>query len=122
MNSRFVNVVNRKTGQVWLTSVRWCSSFWCRFVGYQFRRRLKPNEALILVYRKDSISATSIHMLFVFTPLTVVWINEQGTVTSVQLAQPWRPYYASPAPARYVLETTPELFELIHQGDEIDFI
>jgi uncharacterized membrane protein (UPF0127 family) len=117
-----VNLVHRTTGQVLLASVHWCSSFWCRLVGFQFRRHLKPGEALILVYHKDSISATSIHMFFVFTPLTVVWINQHGKVTDVQLAQPWRPYYASPEPARYVLETACELIGLIHPGDEIDFV
>ena len=121
MGNRPVKIVDRHTGRVLLASARWCSSFWCRFIGFQFRRRLKPGEALILVYHKDSISATSIHMFFVFTPLTVVWINRQGRVTSVQLAQPGRPYYASPEPASYVLETSPELVDLFQPGDEVDF-
>lgn len=120
--SQMVKVVNRNTGQILFDSARWGSSFWRRFVGFQFRRRLKPGEALILVYKKDAIGATSIHMFFVFTPLTVIWINRQGIVTSVQLAHPWRPYYASPEPASYVLETSPELFDLIRPGDEVDFV
>ena len=120
--SRKVNVVQRDTGQTLLEEVRWCSSYGCKLVGFQFRRRLKSEEALILVYNQDSVRSTSIHMFFVFTPLTVVWVNRQGRVTSVQLAQPWRPYYASPEPASYVLETSPELIDLFHPGDEVDFM
>jgi uncharacterized membrane protein (UPF0127 family) len=50
-----------------------------------------------------------------------VWINNQGRVTSAQIAKPWRPYYASPEPARYVLETSPDFLNHIAVGDEVDF-
>jgi uncharacterized membrane protein (UPF0127 family) len=61
-------------------------------------------------------------MFFVFFPIAAVWINNQGVVTSAQLAKPWRPFYASPTPARYVLETEPEFLNKISVGDEVDFI
>ena len=117
-----VKVVRRETGEVLVESARWCDRPLCRLVGLQFRRRLKPGEALILVKRKDSISASSIHMFFVFFPLAVVWINSQGEVTSAQLARPWRPYYASPAPACCVLETAPEFLGRVAPGDLVDFV
>ena len=114
-------LVQRQSGNVLLSQVKWCSSRLCRLVGYQFRRRLKSDEALVMVYPKDSVSATSIHMFFVFTPLTVIWINSLGRVPSVQLAKPWRPYYASPEPACYVLEAHPDFIAQLHPGDEVDF-
>lgn len=117
-----VRIVERNSGAVLIETARWCRSYFCRLVGYQFRRRLKPGEALILVYRNESIRNSSIHMFFVLTPLTVVWINRAGRITSVQLAQPWRPYYASPEPACYVLETSPEAIDKFHPGDELDFV
>ena len=60
-------------------------------------------------------------MFFVFFSIAAVWINSQGRVTSAQLAKPWRPYFASPEPARYVLETSPDLLERIAVGDELEF-
>lgn len=117
-----VSVVNRKTSQVYINSARWCESYLCKFLGFQFRRRLKSGEALILVHETDSIKGSSIHMFFVFMNLAVVWINKEGRVTSAQLARPWRPYYASPEPACYVLETSPEILDRISPGDEIDFV
>jgi uncharacterized protein len=117
-----VKVVNRETGEVLVESARWCASPICRLAGLQFRRRLRPGEALILAKRRDSISASSIHMFFVFFPLAVVWINSQGEVTGAQLARPWRPYYASPAPACCVLETEPEFLNKIKAGDKVDFV
>jgi uncharacterized membrane protein (UPF0127 family) len=122
MHRNFTKVINRKTGEILFNSAKWCESRVCKFVGYQFRRRLKSDEALILVHQKESIKGTSIHMLFVFTSLMIVWINRKGVATHVQIAQPWRPYYASPVPACYVLETSPENFNLISVGDELDFV
>ena len=122
MAFKSVTVRNRNTEEVLIRSARWCSSRLCRLRGLQFRRRLGPGEALILVKDKDSIANTSIHMLFVFFPIAAVWIDGTGRVTSAQLARPWRPYYASGEPARYVLETSPEFLARIEVGDKVDFI
>ena len=121
-NIRYVKVANRRTGETLFASVKWCQSRLCRFIGFQFRRRLKPGEAIVLVHDKDTISGTSIHMLFVFTSLAVFWVNSQGEVTSAQLAKPWRPFYASPIPAQYVIETRREEIAGVSVGDELEFI
>jgi uncharacterized protein len=117
-----VDVVNRATGQVLLRSARWCSSRLCRLVGLQFRRRLRPGESLLMAWKGESIGRTSIHMFFVFFPIAAVWVNRQGRVTSAQLARPWRPYYASPEPACYVIEAEPSLLERVRVDDELDFV
>jgi hypothetical protein len=122
INKAYVQVVQRSTGQVLIPSARWCSDRLSRLRGLQFRLRLKPGEALILVKPADSVLNSSIHMFFVFFPIAAVWINGQGRVTSAQLAKPWRPYYASPQPARYVLETSPDFLQRIAVGDEVDFV
>ncbi len=117
-----VHVLNRETGEILIESARWCASRICRLIGLQFRRRLNPGEALILVKDKDSIANSSIHMFFVFFPIAAIWINSKGKITSAQLAKPWRPYYASPEPACYVLETSPDFLEKISEGDFLDFV
>ena len=117
----FVRVTNKVTKEVLIQSARWCSSRLCRLRGLQFRRRLKPGEALILVKDKDSVASSSIHMFFVIFPIAAVWVNSKGKVTSAQLAKPWRPYYASAEPAAYVIETAPDFLEKITVGDTIEF-
>ena len=120
--SKTVKVIRRGTGEMLLENVKWCESWFCKLRGLQFRRNLKPGEALILVHPKESVRSTSIHMFFVFFPIAAIWINSQGVVTSAQLAKPWRPYYASPTPACFVLETTPDFLDTISIGDEVEFI
>jgi uncharacterized membrane protein (UPF0127 family) len=117
-----VRVVKRETGEVLIQAARWCSSHLSRLRGLQFRRRLKPGEALILSKAKDSVASSSIHMFFVFFPIAAVWVNGEGRVTSAQLARPWRPYYASPEPARYVIETSPDFLDCVQVGDHLDFL
>ena len=121
MAGKHVRVVNGSTGEVIIGAARWCSSRLCRLRGLQFRRALAPGEALILVKPADSIAHTSIHMFCVFFPIGAVWVNGRGRVTSAQLALPWRPYYASPEPARYVLEMEPRVLERFAVGDEVRF-
>jgi len=117
-----VRVLNKETGETLIESACWCASRICRLIGLQFRKRLNPGGALILVKDKDSIANSSIHMFFVFFPIAAIWINSKGKVTSAQLAKPWRPYYASAEPACYVLETSPDLLEKISEGDILDFV
>ena len=71
--------------------------------------------------KEEGVGITSIHMFFVFFPIAAIWINNDLQVTSAQLAKPWRPYYASPTPARFVLETTPDVLERISVGDQLEF-
>ena len=110
-----VRVINQETGEVLIESGRWCTNRICKLIGLQFRRQLNPGEALIL-------ESSSIHMFFVFFPIAAIWFNSKGKVTSAQLAKPWRPYYASQEPARYVLETSPKFLEKISIGDELEFV
>jgi uncharacterized membrane protein (UPF0127 family) len=123
MNTKsHVDVINRESGEVLLRSARWCASRWSRLVGLQFHRPLEPGEAIILAKKNDSVASSSIHMFFVFFPIAAVWIDGEGRVTSAQLAKPWRPFYASPEPARFVLETTPDFLSRIKVGDFVDFV
>jgi len=119
---KHIKLANKHSGEIVLESARWCDSRWCKFLGYQFRFNLDDGEALLFVHNKETVRGSSIHMFFVFTSLTVAWLNDQGRVTHVELARPWRPYYGSPTPARYVLETTPDLIDRIKVGDELEII
>ena len=87
-----------------------------------FRRKLKPAEALLFEERKESVVGTSIHMFFVFFPIAVIWLREDGAVVDSTLARPFRPYYASSAPAKYFLEGPPFLLNSIKIGERLTFV
>jgi len=117
---KLVKVLNARD-ELLLSRVRWCASFASRLRGLTFRRALAPDEGLILVERRAAVAATSIHMFFVSFAIAAVWLDDERRVVHKTLARPWRPFYASPRPARYVLEGPPALLERIAVGDILSF-
>lgn len=100
-------------------TARYCASFSCRLRGLTFRRKIPTNWGLLLVQDRDSRMDASIHMLFVWTDLTVVWINSEAEVVDVKLAKSWRLAYLPKRPARYVLELSPQHLSDFIVGDRI---
>jgi len=98
---------------------RYCSSFACRLRGLTFRRSLTSGEGLLLVQRRDSRMDASIHMLFVWIDLGIIWINNAQQVVDVRLARRWRPAYLPARPARFVLELSPERMKEFNVGDQL---
>jgi uncharacterized membrane protein (UPF0127 family) len=99
----------------------YCDTFLCRLRGLMFRSDLPNNEGLLLVESRDSRVDTSIHMLFVFMDLAVIWINSEFTVVDTVLARSWRPAYAPHQPARYILEIHPSRLGEFKIGDRVTF-
>ena len=98
-----------------------CDTFFCQLRGLTFRSRLPWEEGLLLVGTRDSRLNSSIHMLFVWFDLTVVWINSEQKVVDKVLARPWRPAYFAKRPAKYVLEIHPERWGDFEIGDAVRF-
>ena len=110
-----------KPGRVLIPRARWCDGFASKLRGFTFRRQLANDEGLVLVEKEDSRLNTAIHMLFVFCPLGVVWVNNAGRVVDKALARPWRLAYRPQDPARYVIEGHPAILDYVNIGDHIYF-
>ena len=82
---------------------------------------MPSGQGLLLVQGRDSRLDTSIHMLFVWMDLAVVWINSAGEVVDVRLARSWRPAYLPGRPARYVLELAAVHLNDFEIGDQLSF-
>jgi uncharacterized membrane protein (UPF0127 family) len=85
-----------------------------------FRSKLPHDEGLLLVQGRDSRLDASIHMLFVFMDLAVVWINSGHSVVDTVLARAWRPVYAPHQPAKYILEIQPGRLGEFQIGDHLE--
>ncbi|MGC9349047.1 MAG: DUF192 domain-containing protein, partial [Anaerolineae bacterium] len=99
--------------------VRRCDTFVCRLRGLTFRRELPEGEGLLFVEPRESRLGTAIHMLFVFFPIGVVWLNAEGIVVDRVVAYPFRPFYAPSAPASYFLEGPPALVDWVSEGEKL---
>jgi uncharacterized membrane protein (UPF0127 family) len=119
-------LVNRTTGEVLAGRIVFCDRFWSRLRGLMFRRALPPGEAYLFVSRRVSVTEASIHMFFVFFPVSVLWLDAQRRVVDSRLAKPFRPYYAPQKAALYTVEADPGLLchsegPRVRVGDQLDF-
>jgi len=101
--------------------VRRCASFFCRLRGLTFRCRLAEDEAILLVGSRENRVEAAIHMLFVFFPISVLWLDRDGRVVDLCLARPFRPLYVPRRPARDVLEGPPDLLQWAQPGERLRF-
>ena len=122
MYNPFMRAFN-SAGEVLLDHVKWCAAFGSKLRGLMFRRSIDPREGLVLAdaSRRSSIAATSIHMFFVPFDIAAIWLDDQFEIVHMALAKSWRPYYASPKPARYVLEAAPDFLQRVKIGDRLKF-
>ena len=118
---RSVNLQNLTRPLVLPIQATYCTSFLCRLRGLTFRRRLPPDQGLLLVQSRDNRLDAAIHMMGVWINLAVIWINSAGEVVDVKLARRWRPFYIPRSPARYVLELAAERLGDFIIGDRIQF-
>lgn len=116
-----MRLIHKATNRVLLGNLAWCDSFFSRLRGLMFRRALGESEGIVLVEKRESRLDTSIHMLFMSFSIATVWLDSKFRVVDVCLAKPWRPFYASRAPAQYVVEASPSLLEKVSIGDELIF-
>jgi uncharacterized membrane protein (UPF0127 family) len=103
-------------------NARYCDRFLCRLRGLMFRSNLSTDEGLLLVEASEGRLETSIHMLFVFMDLAVIWINTEKVVVDTILARAWKPAYVPKQPARYILEIHPDRLNEFKIGDRVEFL
>ena len=118
---KYLTITNLTNSQVQPVVAHYCASFLCQLRGLMFRRSLPASEGLLLVQSKDSRLDSSIHMMFMWIDLAIVWINNANEVVDVRLARRWRLAYVSQQPARYVLELNVARLDDFKVGDKLQF-
>jgi uncharacterized membrane protein (UPF0127 family) len=114
-------IKNVTTGEVIATRTKWCTNFLTRGLGLMFHPPLREEEAYVFVESKESRSLTAIHMLFVFFPLAVLWLDSSKRVVDTALARPFYPYYAPSSPAQYYVECHPVTLQKVGPGHQLEF-
>lgn len=98
-----------------------CKNFFFKARGLMFTKPLSNGSALILESPTEGILDTSIHMMFVFYPLNIVWLNSNKEVVDIQRkVRPFKLWLSPKKPAKYVLEL-PCSTNCIKLGDKLEF-
>jgi uncharacterized membrane protein (UPF0127 family) len=114
-------IENLTTRQVLASKVTWCTTALTRGLGLMFHAPLREDEAYVFVEHSESRSLTMIHMLFVFFPIAVIWLDAHKQVVDKVLARPFHPYYAPSEPAQYYLECHPSALDRVNIADQLQF-
>ena len=96
-----------------------CDTFWSKFIGLMFSRKLKSDHGIILVENNETRINTAIHMMFMDYDITVLWLDKQMVVIDKVLAKKWVPFYFPKKPAQYVVELHQSKFSEYSIGDQL---
>lgn len=98
-------ILDKTKNLVIARKVKICNSFLSRLKGLMFTRKLEDDEALVLVSKEESLISSSIHTLFVFYPINVLWLDKNFNVVDKRLNI--KPFTLSIIPkkaAKYIIE------------------
>ena len=118
---KFVNIINQANQESKPILAEYCQSFFCQLRGLMFRKSLPDHRGLLLVQKSDSKINASVHMMFMWMDLAVIWINNDYLVVDLVRARRWKLAYIPRAAARYVLETSESHLADYKIGDELQF-
>lgn len=86
-----------------------------------FTKSLPARQGLLLVQHSNSVVNSSIHMMFMWMDLAVIWIDDEYFVVDRVLARRWKLAYLPKSAAKYVLETGVSHLGEFEIGDKVSF-
>ena len=116
-----IQIINLTTKNSPPILAKYCQSFFCQLRGLMFTKSLPDGQGVVLVQKEDSRINASIHMMFMWIDLAVVWINSDYTVVDLVLARRWKLVYLPKKAAKFVLETGVSHLVDFNIGDKVCF-
>ena len=118
---KYIKITNQSHPEVKPILAKFCQSFFCQLRGLMFTKILPDRRGLLLVQNADSRINSSIHMMFMWMDLAVIWINKDFLVVDTVLAKRWKVAYLPKQPAKYVLEMAESNLGDFNIGDKVHF-
>ena len=79
------------------------------------------NKGLLIDCNKESRLGSSIHMLFVFFPLDILWLNSKKKIVDIRHVFSFMPFAMSRKPTKYVLELPSGYGKKFKIGEKLRF-
>ncbi len=118
---KYIKIVNQSHPLSKPILAKYCETFLCQLRGLMFTKSLPENHGLLLVQSSDSRINSSIHMMFMWMDLAVIWINSEYSVVDLVLARRWKMVYLPKKEAKYVLETGVSNLSDFNISDKVRF-
>ena len=97
-----MTITNKSKKKSIVTKTTYCKTFFRKLRGLMFAKPI-VDEGLVFVYEKETF--IHLHMLFVFFPIDILWLDSNKQVVGIKRsAKPFCWFIEAPAPAQYVVE------------------
>ena len=115
-------LVSREKGKTVMQKVRIADDHWKRMKGLMFEKFENFDYALVFELERETIAGAAIHMLFVFFPIDIIYLNSEKKVVDLALnLKPFSIGYAPKKAAKYFIEMPAGKGKEIALGEKIDW-
>ena len=111
----------RNGKKILMKKVKFATNPWERMKGLMFEDIKKFNYALVFDFPNESKIGTSLHMLFVFFPIDVLFLNKKKEVVDKITLTPFTPNYTPKKSAKFVIELPKGKTATTKIGDKINW-
>jgi hypothetical protein len=113
---------NKTTGKKITGRVILATTAWEKMKGLMFEDQKRFNYALVFCLPRESIANASIHMLFVFFPIDVVYLDRNQKVVDIaKNLQPFSLGYVPKKPSKFFVEMPAGKSEGIKIGHRLEW-
>jgi len=96
-------LINVSTKKITIKKTKLASTSLDQGLGLMFSKKMYFNYALIFPRNKESIIGSSIHMMFVFYSIKVIFLDRNKKVVDIIIAKPFL-FYSPKKPSKYIIE------------------
>ena len=104
-----------------VSKVRIAKGFFGKLKGLMFERKENFDYALVFEFPYESRIGTSVHMLFVFFPIDIIFLDGKKNVVDKTGLTPWKVNYTPKSAAKYFIEMPHGSASKIGIGDKIEW-
>jgi len=111
-----------KSGKkILMKKVKFTLNSWERTKGLMFEEKKDFNYALVFEFPRESRIGTSLHMIFVFFPIDVLFLDKEKRIVDKATLRPFIPNYTPKKAAKYVIEMPIGKAKSVKIGQKIDW-
>jgi len=101
--------------------VKFAKSHFQKARGLMFEKKANFDYALVFLFGHETRMGASIHMLFVFFPITVIYLNSDKKVVDVAVVNSFALNYTPKKPAAFLVELPVAKAKGVNLGDKLEF-
>jgi len=107
--------------KVLMKNVKLAQNSWERTKGLMFEEKKKFNYALVFNFPVESRIGCSLHMLFVFFPIDVLFLNKNQLIVDKATLSPFIPNYTPKKAAKFVIEMPKGKAKVAKIGQKVEW-